>query len=283
MFVFVFLALVAFAEEPAESYQLSKKGWEAPVGMRLKVKSKREISNGKMKITADGSWTSGRITSIESNEIIGTRPDKDQYVLRFLSEQSQYRTFFNGTKSSDRHESPVHGKTVRFDREQGEWVGKVTKGDMDAVDPDELEERLDILSENLDFDYSQSLFGIQPRKIGETWKVDLPHIPGMIKAKVKAGDATITFEKLEELRGHRCAVLKVKFDVEMDYTKLEQGTFKYVGEATVVRSLEALLDFKFEATGKMKAVRESEGNTMETEGKCEMSSEIFILPPVEKE
>ena len=283
IFILLFSGVLC-AEVVGETYILAKKGWEAPVGTRLQITSSREVTRGKMKVTSDGVWNTGRLSSLETQEIVGERSSADLYLLRFLKDTNQYRMSYDGEKTQSKDERPLHGEAVRVVRKEGEWTAALVDGDPAEKDADELMRQLQVIGANTHFDYSASLYGTESRKVGESWKVDLPLLPGIAKGVIQEGWAAVVFDEVGDLRGSQCAFLTLTFSVKVDFTEFEGGIVEWEGEGKVVRSLENFWDLKYESKGSLKAVKNSPGDesvTVEIEGQCQMTSEITILPAVE--
>ena len=274
---FLWVGLMS-AQAEDEGYLLAKKEWHIPVGVKVEGKFARNLRKGKMKVISDGGWTSGTVTSQDRAGVVVERTAEDSYRLTYGKLVSKYLMFFDGEKSHQVDESPLHEKVVQADFQGGEWKAKVIEGDLDEVNPDLLAGRLRVIEESIATSYGEQFYGLAPRKVGERWKLDKPVLPGMEGIEVLEGEAEVTFQKVGEFQGLQCAYIQVKFDVTTNYTEGVSSTMKITGEGVIIRALDLQLDLHFKSGGRMISNSEMEGDTsVKTEGKYDLLQETHIV------
>jgi len=281
---FIFVMGFLAAEEAEKSYVLAEEHWEPPVGVKAKVVQSREMPKGKAKWTTDGSWTTGRIGSLIKSEFIGFSERKDLVLLKYLDETNHWKTFHDGEVENSTTKGVFHEKTIKVSREEGKWTAKLVDADIEEVEESKreaIEQRLSLLEEDFLFDYGPSLYGTQPRKVGESWEVEKPNLPSMGNGEVLEGEASVVFEKVEEWQGVKCAVLTFKSRVKV---KQSSGTLiEFEGKGRVVRSLSSFFDHDLKMEGKSKVTYFSKNTSSEYEGKTTLQTKVTILPNEDEE
>jgi len=272
-----------FADEPQAEFILARKGWEDDVGMRVEGKYSRKSRSGKMKVMMEDGWTSGTMVGNDKASLIIEKTTADSYRIEYGTIVSKYRMFFDGEKTQQSDEMPLSQKVVRVERKDGSWSARIIEGDLEDIDEADLERDLKMVGTTFNDNYAAKFYGFNPRKIGESWELEAPVLPGMEPYKVLEGKATVLFEKVDTFQEKKCAFLKVTYDVTTDHSDEFESTMRLVGEGTIVRSLERHFDFRFQASGREFTSHKMEDEiSMKSEGKFEVLQEVNILPSTKK-
>jgi hypothetical protein len=270
--------------EPGEGHILSQKTWGPPAGMTLTLDSKSSLLNGKVKAVNSGSWSIGT-TRYLGGQLLGAKwIDENTLEVDFKKRGGTYRRFLNDQRTNETQPSPLEGTITRLTKDGGKWSAKVVKGEKEDADATQLERELKEIEISMESDYSINLFGEQARKVGETWKVENPRLPWFNDEKVLNGEATVTFEKVEEVNGDPAAFLSWSATVRSERPGDQKMVIDFEGKGRVVRSLKHLVDYEVNGLGKVDmTVETGEDSYIETVGKYELVRKIELFPIEEKE
>lgn len=273
--IFLLLITCSWADEPGKEYRLARENWHLDINGKIDYQSRREISKADLKYTDDGSWSMGTFATVDEEEIGVERVDEDAYLVTYRNLKNTYRMLIHGERTSSIERSPLHQKTVRVERKDGIWKASVVEGDLEDADEDKLQEQLDRIGKTMDVDYSVGLFGLKPRKVGETWVADQPHAPWMGDETILEGKATVTFVKVEDYEGEPCAFLEFTLVSKTKHPGEEVTYVDFDGKGTVIRSLKSLLDYQVSASGQIVSRNVmGEGAEWLTKGKYDLKRKI---------
>ena len=236
-----------------------------------------------MKVMMQDGWTSGTMMGDDKASLVVEKTTVDSYRIDYGAIVSRYRMLFGGEKTQQSEEMPLSKKVVKVERKDGLWTARVIEENLEDIDMAALERELKMVGTTFNDNYAEKFYGFKPRKIGESWELESPVLPGMEPYKVLEGKATVVFEKVETVQGHKCAFLKVTYDVTADHSDEFESTARFVGKGKIVRSLEGQFDFRFQASGREFTNHKTRDDvSIKSEGKFEVLQEVNILPTTKK-
>lgn len=235
-----------------KTYILAKEGVPLPVKEKFKAIKHMSTNDAKIGIEVAGQSLEGMMNSSNKEELLYDFVSEDQIRVTYETKRSLEKSIMAGNETDKEEVDPAEGKTILLEKKDGKWVAKLEKGKVEEADQEKFDETLESLADEFNEDGDPKLYGIEPRKIGDSWDVDPKVMPGMEEFDVKGGKMTMTFLEVKDYQGEPCAILKTSFkiDAEMTEEKMKGLGVSFAGNGRIVRSLKYLTDFKF--TGEMK-------------------------------
>ena len=239
--------LLGQVELEQKTYVLAKKGHPLPLKERFKVSQLMSMGNGKLKVSFSGQEMTGTVSTSKQAELVYDFLSEDKIRVNYEKGRDLKKSSMMGQEQDEEKIHPAEGTTILLEKKEGKWVGKLEAGKVDAVGQEEFDEAVEKLEKEFNIDEASTMYGSEPRKIGESWDVDPSLMPGMDDFEVKGGNLTMTFLEVKQFQGELCAVLKTTFviDAEMTEDKMEGMAAKITGDGRIVRSLTHLTDYKF--------------------------------------
>ena len=228
------------------------------------------MENIQMTIQTRGQSING-LMSRKSQEIEIITIDNDtQHTIFYERKDAVTDQTLNGQKSPTTTEvEPLHKKTVIMTKNsEGLWNASLKSGQM----TDEIQEALDQEAKSYNNPEYKYMYGTEPRKIGDTWKVDPSFIPTFTGdgAQNVTGSVSIKFDSVRKHNGLNCAVLNVDFDLQGNHKNGVQ--MKMRGTAEVLRSLDDHIDTGISLQGTITA----NGDIPQGESTIEMSGPFYM-------
>ena len=287
--------------EPVEGHLLASKSWGPPAGMVLQLSSTSSLLHGEVKMVNSGSWSTGTTRYLGGQSLVAKWIDDKILEVDFKERRGTYRRFLNGQRTNEIQPSPLEESVVHMKQVEGEWIAEVVerkkkeeaedkedeedeeKEEDEEIDADRLERELGEIEAAMENDYSLNLFGEQARKVGETWKVKNPRLPWFKDEKVLSGEATVSFEKVEDVNGDPAAFLSYSVTVRTERPGDQKMVVDFEGKGQVVRSLKHLVDYEMSGAGAIDmTVETGESSYVETVGKYQLSRKIELSPIEDK-
>ncbi|BCU76708.1 hypothetical protein [Luteolibacter sp. LG18] len=265
---FAALTLMASGQETTSAgkaaYVLAKPGSTPPAN--CVITQGQELKNGKFKATMAGETKEGTCESSESGTeaIEFLAPDK---IRRTVTAASKVQTFvIDGKENPQRGSSPLLNTPVIMTRSEAGWTAALEKGNPTPLQRSLLKDLKYPDSSSKDI----TAYGTAPRKIGDSWVVNLVDFPfaGVSDSNTAAGSVTITFKGIETFEGKKCARLEAVMDMGQKNGNEDTGKPKVLmkGSVVILRSLDDLIDLKRDFTGTV----ETSGDDMNLSGDYSM-------------
>lgn len=106
-----------------------------------------------------------------------------------------------------------------------------------------------------------------PVKIGESWELKGPQIAlfqALANARSVAGQAYLRLEEIQEHNGKKCALISQRIEVIVDTMLGDQDIQMSIGGyGSNLRSLEDLIDLRYQLSGQMKMTLQKSSNDSE--------------------
>lgn len=170
----------------------------------------------------------------------------------------------------------LQGLPVLVEFKERKWQAGLEEGEATPEQTAALDELLEQLRAEPDL----AIYGKEPRKPGETWKVDLKELKEFCGMSALEGEFSVQFLELKEVAGTSYAVIKSVFDLKgVAPAKKGEAPLKMAAKGEVLsrRSLKDLVDLESKLSGTllMEGSPES-GLTFSIEGplKSEMTVEV---------
>lgn len=234
-----------------KGYVLASKEVALPLKEKFKSIENTSMKDGKMSVAVLGQNIDGTMSQSGKEEVLYDFVSKDKIRVTFEKKRSLEKSVMMGQEQDKEDVHPTEGKTIVLDRKDGKWAARLEKGEIAEEDKEKITDTFKKLERNFNDNEDLELYGVKPRKVGESWDVDPKHLPGMEEFKITGGKMKMTFLEVKEFQGEQCAVLKTNFTInaEMNEDNMEGMTVDFEGSGRIVRSLKHLTDYKF--TGEM--------------------------------
>lgn len=277
--VAAFCCLVTLAPAQEEdSFLLTKEGFDMPVGTVGLMRSKMKMKCDPLTIKVGEIELKAKMDNASVEDI------KVEYMARNTYRYLRVRAYENNLMQMpgqpgepELERDPLEGVPVIVKEVEGDWVVKLEKGEPNKAQKEELEE----LKKDLNTDSDPEMYGTKPRKIGESWKVDAALLPGGDEMEME-GKVTLTFKKVRNYKGMRCAVITGTVNAKMNVGEDEEMDIgvKMKAQVEILRSLEFYEDVKYSLSGTTEfsgTVETAQGPvTMEGKGPMVLNGALII-------
>ena len=251
------IPLPSLAQEVAgkTGYVLASENPPIPVEVTFQVRDNLNITNGKLKMKVGEQEFGGEMSSntkeIQVIEVLA----KDQIKLTYLKNRGFEKSKIMGQAKQEEEVNLIEGRVVLLNKAEGKWSGKLQGDPVEPVDHEKVNDEIERLVKSMNNGTAESveIYGTNPRKVGDTWKVDPTNVLGMDDFKIEKGTMSVTFLEVKDLNGEPCAILKGIFNIDglLTEEKMEGMKAKVSGEMRIVRSLKYFQDYKVEGDMKM--------------------------------
>lgn len=232
-----------------EGHVLAREGMLPAAGKVFTQRSVSEMGEAVLKLKLDFETAKGTISrKTVANEMIeGLAGGRARRVL--MSKTVEERTVVQEMEQpSEEEHDELQGLPVILEFKEGKWAAALEEGEATAEQKEALEELLGLLRAETEV----ATYGKEPRKPGDTWKVDPKSLKEFCGAQALEGDFKVEFVEVKEIGGTPCAVLKSVFDLKGLSPKEEdepQLKMTLKGESVVHRSLADLVDVEAKLSG----------------------------------
>jgi hypothetical protein len=227
-------------------------GGKEQKGDSYRNEMKISMKDGSITFSTLQNTISGKVNSInhsiQKRTTLETDDNGASFIEVFHEKGSKvFTVYMNGKQETEEEASPLQGVTVLRRRNADGWTETI-KGNSPTPEQGKL---LDKKARNV-----PSLYPDRELIVGETWTVSAEALKRLFGDDMLSLDGKMhcTFVRIEELEGHRCAVILVELDATG--TGLDQNnnevkvTMSMHG--TTYRSLKRLVDLKSVMRGNMK-------------------------------
>lgn len=250
-----------------------------PVGF---VKIETETMSMKdmtMKMDMQGKQINGTMNRTMEKIKTTTVDNASQVTVLISKDESEGSMVMNGNPMPQPKETGdlVSAAVILTKGVDGKWISKLKEGE---ATPDQRKE-LDRMAGGKNDPDERHILGTEPRKVGDTWDVDVKKLSSFAGPDSRDLDGTfkIKFESIEEHEGQKCAVLVADVNIN---GKTEDGmTINMTGTLKVLQSLEYHTAMSMSMNGMMTLNGELQGGagTMKVEGPMKVESRTtFKLP-----
>ncbi|BCU76576.1 hypothetical protein [Luteolibacter sp. LG18] len=258
--------LAATASAADETYVLAKKDHTPKAGSKHVESKKMAMKNGTLKVKAGEQAMEGTcaITETETEAVEYVSADKVKRLMT-VGEKSQKMTM-NGQELPDEpHPNPLLKVPVTLTKADGEWTATLDDG---KEPTDEQETALSKHEKNMDKSESVTMYGTEPRKVGDTWTVKAADMPFAQDQEDTEGSVKLTFKAVEDYQGKKCAHLEGPMEIKGKSAEGQSISLK--GNVIVYRSIEDLVDLKVSLDGKMEMSGDIPNGSMSMNGDMTM-------------
>ncbi|MEN8772399.1 MAG: hypothetical protein ABF379_06315 [Akkermansiaceae bacterium] len=249
------LSSVAQEVTAAKKYILASKNPPTPVGSTHQVSDNLNFTNGKLKMKVGEQEFGGDMSNnTKEVQVIEYLAD-DKIKVTYLKNRKFEKSKIMGQEKEEEEIDPIEGRVVLLEKAEGKWGGKLQGDPVEPVDHEKVNDEIESLVKSLNNNTEESveIYGTEPRKIGDSWKVDPKNVPGMDDFKIEKGTMSVTFLEVKELNGEPCAILKGTFSIDglLTEEEMEGMSAKVSGEMRIVRSMKYFMDYKMEGDMEM--------------------------------
>lgn len=247
---------VTSAAEERKALLLYREGHEPATGTTMVEREKLRMKSDTMTLRLDGEEIAAGLESFDRDVAEATylAPDKVRY-RKTTGVTTSTMSLFGEAQPPETERAALEGVPVLLERVDGSWRARLEEGRPNK----EQREELDDLVENFNADEDREMYGVEPRLIGESWKVDASLIPGFDEGELTGTiDLTLVGERV--YRGMPCAVLEGEIKATLREEDDEESlTMTLKGRVDLLRSLEHYEDVKFSVSGMMTMKGEEPG------------------------
>ena len=208
-----FMALVqlpSLAQEVAATneYVPASEDPPMPVGITHQVTDNSNMLDGKVKMKFGERDFAGNMSKMTKEvQVIDYLAD-DKIKVIYAKSRGFGKTVMMGKAGGEEEVDSIEGRVVLLSMAEGKWRGRLQGDPVEPVDHEKVDDKIKKLAKSLNnrTEESVGIYGINPRKVGDTWKVDPKNVPGMDEFKIEDGTMTATFLEVKQLNGENCAV-----------------------------------------------------------------------------
>jgi hypothetical protein len=257
------------AEVAPGAYVLAKEGTALAPGTKFTTTNEMLMKNGVMKVNAGGQTMEGTMESTEREtktvEIISAEQRK---IVVTQSESIQKAKMGDQEMPPQDKPNALLNLPVTFTKANGKWTAALSSGEATA----EQTQKMEAAATGMDDD--TTVYGTEPRKIGDTWKSDASKLGSFNSDGMDMqGEVELTFKGVETYEGKQCARLEGTMNIS-GKSAPEQGgqDVSIKGTVQILRSLDDLEDLKAEFKGTMEMKGEMPGGDMNMKADMEMNT-----------
>ena len=219
-----------------------------PAGSIFTSVDTMDMKNSKLVLVMGGQNIEGTTAMNGLKKNITTITGVDSVEVKYVEDKMQQKMTVNGQQQNQPARiGKLVGKTITYKKQDGKWSGKF-KGDAETTK--EQNEQLARRTKNRNNPEELHILGTQPRKVGDTWDVDVSKLTSFGGGDVPPkGTFKITFKTIKNYQGHACAVLEA--DVDLTGKDKEGMTMNIKRKNTVYHSLKYMLTLQNKLDGSM--------------------------------
>lgn len=232
-------------------YLLYSEEQQLPIGTTLTLADTLTMKDVALEMVSPDEKGVGTMSSIERKAEVRTIDSKTQVTAMIIRDELEGSFIIEGRKiPQPDKKNPLHGKTLVFKKVDKSWTADLKEGSADEKTQKAIDARLKQWN-----DPSQAaMFGLERRKVGDTWNVDPSKLSLFAdnKGEKPTGDFKMTFDSIRKHDGHECAVLIGDMDVTGRMDDGQMVSLK--GKSTVFISLEYLISLSHVLEAQMQTV-----------------------------
>ena len=242
-------------QEKGPGFVLGKKGAVLPVGTKVAVSGIFQFEDVPLSIRVPGqAMQVGSYWSSSKKTIRYDVLSPSKLSVEVENEVEEMRVKLEGKPEEPAtKKGPLMGLPLVADLADGKWALTREEGDFDEDQESALGRLLDTVCDP----NSVGRYG-GTRHVGQKWNVDPKLIPGVDDSGL-SGTFKLSFDRLEELDGHQCAVLIGMINVTGTQGEDGEVTITRAASATIYRSIEHLVDLKMRIEGILTVKSDSDG------------------------
>lgn len=245
---FVFPVLSAQEKPAPQEVILASKAPPLPIGQTMETTDKFSMADSTIKMQFDDQEFGGTVSASDTEKQHWEFLSPTKIRVTFVEHTSLSVTKMLGEEDVEKTEGAVMGKVVLFEEKDGTWSGTLKEGKVEKDQQEEFDEEIDDLEKVLNDDVEENIkmYGLKPRKIGESWKVDPTSLPSIDFMEVQGGNVWLKLIDVKNFNDEPCAVLEAKLDLTGHFIdeEMEGMNAKLSGSMRVIRSLKYFADYK---------------------------------------
>jgi|GEM_PF-2326594 len=250
-FGFVMLSMSSLVAQEAtegKTYQLAEENARFPIGRQFLQKHRLSGKDAALTLRIGEHEIEGTMNNLTLEERVVAFPEEGKIRISVLKDQSKMAMTLGGNPVPPRDEvKPAVGKVFLLERKEGQWVGRVEKGEVLPGEKEEVKKEMEKMEKIFNEGEDAKLYGVVPRAVGERWDVDPKFMPGMGDMEVTGGKLSLHFKEVKDYQGELCAVVETTFDVKALSNEEDQKgmVMNLRGSGRILRSLALMTDYKF--------------------------------------
>lgn len=259
----------------SQAHVLYLEGETLPSGTELTQTENGSMDKIKMAFEVQGNAMRGVMSRNNVEQKITAIDSETQLTVFYKRDDETEEGTMNGQASpKKRTEKPLHGKTVIMTKaSDGIWTAKLKSGEVN----DDIQKAMDKMAKSKNNDDDKDVYGTEPRKVGDTWKVDPSSMSSFSGGDMSnvTGSLKVTFDSIRKHAGLDCAVLL--FNLNLQGNTKEGMQMKMTAKVEALRSLKYHVDVDLSLDGVISAKGDLEGGV----GKMQMSGPIKMHQSVD--
>ena len=246
--------LTAQEGETPGTYVLAREGAPLPAGKTFANKRAISMTDAKMALEAGEQVVQGVMSTLEEEERLIEFVDQTKVRISVTKQNKQMAMQVGQAPVRKRGRvKATEGKVFLVEKVDGKWSAKVEKGEVTKEQEEEIQRELKSLETKFSENYDTEIYGTEPRKIGESWKVAARFVPLAAGLDIKEGECTLEFKEVKTIDGEDFAVLKMVYDIKAVSDEVDQKgmSLHFTGTGETLRSLSLLMDYQFDGESKV--------------------------------
>jgi hypothetical protein len=239
---------------PAGSYILATPKPVFVAGQTLEESSVMTMEDGKLTIDTPQGQMAGTVSVTQTKSVRTTAESPEKVKVLIEKNQTVQTASMNGQENDPTTEvKALVGVPVIVTLADGEW----TAVREDGAEPAAAEAKeLKRIAREVSGETVRKMYGTEPRKPGDKWSVDAAEtiFAGDEDTKDSKGKVELTFDKVDEYQGTKCAFLSGTIDLTGtpgDVPDNADAELKMTGKISIVRAIDLQADLSAEMKGTM--------------------------------
>lgn len=266
---------------PAGSYILAVESPTVVAGQTYESTDLMKMEDGKLTVDTPQGQVEGTMELSETKKLHLKAIYANKVRILIEKGETTRKTTVNGHEDApEPQQKPLVGVPVTATLADGKW----TAVREDGVDPSvEEAKELRKIAKNLSGEMDRKMYGSQPRKPGDHWTVDAKDsiFSDEDDTKNASGTIELTFDKVEDLKGKKCAFISGNIDVTATPGEAAADAvpkIKMSGKVTIIRALDLQVDLDVQIKGSMEMqMKLPNGGALEMTGPMTLKSEVMVV------
>lgn len=265
---------------PAGSYILATERQVIVAGQTYEESDVMQMKDGKFTVTTPQGEMEGTINVTQTKSMRAKAETAEKLKILIAKDETVQTMTLNGQENApDTKVKPLVGVPVTATLAGGKWTAVRDDG---AEPTEEEAKELKKIGKKLSGDLVRKMYGTEPRKPGEKWSVDAADtiFADEDDTKDAKGKVELTFDKVEDYQGEKCAFLSGTINVSGkpgDAAEDADAKLSMSGKISIIRAL----DLQTDLSADMKATMDMQmdlpnGATMKMLGPMTLKSEAKI-------
>lgn len=240
--------------EPSEagngSIVLAQADYLPPVGTTMEISKSFVVTDSVVELESKEKRVHGSASASNVQKFAAKVDSDSEVTVEVVEDYKTNKLILNEqlVKEPEPQHSAVHGTVVRYKRSEDTWTPSFSK-DGAPLEPNEAQQaKAKRIARNLlSHQSALEMYGTEPRKVGDQWKVDAANLSIFSDEESEtSGEVSLTYLREESIEGIRCAVIAGEFIVNK---KAGNMMTKMNGKLEAFRSPELMADVSLTLSG----------------------------------